>query len=76
MDKETATELEKLRGELKAERVRTDAIEVDIATWKTLIKTAVVKTVKYLLGLGIAGMAFGWNLPENTREALIKMLSE
>ena len=76
MDKETAVEIERLKSDAKADRKRIDELETEVLTWKTLVRAAVIRVVKFLLGLGMAGLAFGWNLPENTRKAVIKMLSE
>jgi len=74
MDKETAIELERLKAGHEAHEYRLHALELEVETWKAMVKRAVIKMVKYLLTLGAAGLTFGLNLPEHSRKMLIRWL--
>ncbi len=75
MDRETAVELEKLKADGRAKDKRIDDLEGIAESWNSLIRNVVVKTVTWLLAVGMAGIMFGWHLPENVRKALSDWMS-
>lgn len=69
MDKETAERLTKL--ETKIENIQDER-----KAWDSLIRDTVIKSVTWLIGVGIAGWVYGWHLPENVRKALGDWISK
>lgn len=67
MDKETAVELQKLKGDVETLKEAKKA-------WDTLIKNAIVKTVSWLLAIGTMGVLYGWHLPDNIRKSLAEWI--
>ena len=76
MDKETAVELEKLKAESVSQRKAIGDIETDINSWKKFASKAIIKTVTWLLATGMAGLAYGLQIPENIKKRLIEWLSQ
>lgn len=77
MDKETAVEFEKIKAEQKAQGKEIEEIKETQKQWNHLVKAVVVKTVTWLLGAGILGALYGWNMiPENLRKALAELWSK
>ena len=75
MDKETAVELEKLKAGMIAQGKTIGEIEADINSWKKFASRAIIKTVTWLLATGMAGLAYGLQIPENIKKRLIEWLS-
>lgn len=69
MDKETAERLTKLES-------WKEAIQEERTTWHKLIRDTIIRTVSWLMMAGIAGVLYGWHLPENIRKFLADQLSK
>lgn len=70
MDRDTAKENRRTAERLTKLETELDAITKERDAWKDLIRKAVIQTTLWLLGVGMAGIAFGWHLPENVRKAI------
>lgn len=69
MDKETAVEIQKLKGDV-------ETLKEAHKAWNTLIKDTIIKIVSWLVAIGTAGALYGWHLPENVRKSLSEWISK
>lgn len=75
MDKETAVEFERIKAQQRIDAKDIKELKDIKESWDSLIRTSIIKTVTWLVTVGIAGAMFGWNLPENVRKAVAEWMA-
>jgi hypothetical protein len=76
MDRETAVEIERLKAGQDALNKTVNTLEEESKSWKLLVRNTVLKSVTWLLGMGVIGVVYGWHLPNEMRKAFIDWISK
>ena len=76
MDKETAVALAKLEALVKENTDDIKGQKEIISSWNSLVRSALLKIVTWLIIAGGTGLVFGWKMPPEVRKSIIEWVSK